>query len=62
MKRNFSQFENTDFLKGRCATHEIGAPCTALHNCVVRIPNLYGWKECSNNLLHNDSTIKVRTG
>ena len=62
MKRNFSQFENTDFLayfpsNGRCATHEIGVPCTALHNSVVRIPNLYGWKECSNNLLHNDSTI-----
>ena len=43
-------------------THEVGVVCGALCNCVVRIGNLYGWKECSNNFLHNNSTIKVRMG
>ena len=65
MKRNFFKFDNTDFLpnfssKGRHVTHEVGVACRTLCNCVVRIGNLYDCKECSNNLLHNKWTIKVR--
>ena len=67
MKSKFLKFENTDFLtyfssKGRHVTHEVGVAHRALHNCVFRTCNLYGWKECNDNLLHNNSTIKVRWG
>ena len=66
MKEDF-KFENIDFLcyfasKGRHVTHEVGVVCGALYNCVVRIGHLYGWKEQSNNSLHNTSTVKVRMG
>ena len=70
MKRKFLKFENIDFLaffssKGRCVTHEVGVANRALCNCVVRICNLYGWKEHSNNsilnnLIHINSNIEVR--
>ena len=65
MKRKFFKFENTDFLtyfssKSRHVPHEVGVAHGALHNCVVRIGNLYDWKECSDNLLHNNTTMKVR--
>ena len=64
MKR---KFENTDFLtyfssKVWHVTHEVGVAHRALHNCVVRIGNVYDWKECSDNLLYNNSTIKVIMG
>ena len=67
MKRKFLKFENIDFLtyfssKGRCVTHEVGEANRVLCNCVVRICNLYGWKEHSNNLIHINSTIEVRMG
>ena len=67
MKRKFLKFENIDFLtyfssKGRHVTHEVGVAHRVLCNCVVRICNLYGWKEYSNNLIHINSTIKVRMG
>ena len=62
MKRKFFKFENIDSLayfsiKGRHVTHEAGIAHRALWICVVRIGNLYGWKECSDNFLHNNSTI-----
>ena len=67
MKRKFIKFEKIDFLcyfsgKGWQVTHEVGVACRALHNFVVRICKLYGWKEYSDNLHHNNSTIKVRMG
>ena len=67
MKRNFFKFQNIDFLayfssKGRHVTHEVGVAHGALHNYIVRIGNLYCWKECTDNFLHNNSTIKVRMG
>ena len=67
MKRKCLKFKNIDFLcyfssKGRCVTHKVGVAHGALLNCIFRIGNLYGWKEHSNNLLHNNSTIKVRMG
>ena len=43
-------------------THKIGVAHRALFNCVVRIGNLYGWEECTDNFLHNNSTMKVRMG
>ena len=43
-------------------TQELGVVCGALCNCVVRIGHLYSWKEHSDILLHNNSTIKVRMG
>ena len=65
MKRKFIKCENIDFLtyfssKGRHVKHEVGVAYGTLCNCVVRIGNLYGWKECNNNLLHNNSNIKTR--
>ena len=67
MKRKFLKFENIDFLtyfssKGRHVTHEVGVAHRDLCNCVVTICNLYGWKEYSNNLIHINSTIKIRMG
>ena len=65
MKRKFLKFENIDFLtyfSSRHVTYEVGVAHGALCNCVVRIGNLYGWKECSNNFLHNNSTMKVILG
>ena len=67
MKRKFLKFQNIDFVtyfssKGRLVTHEVGVAHRALCNCIVRIGNLYGWKEGSNNFLHNNSAIKVRMG
>ena len=67
MKRKSLKFENINFLvyfssKGRHMTHDTGVAHRALCNCVVRIGHLYGWKECSDNFLHNNSTIKVRMG
>ena len=43
-------------------TQELGVVCGALCNCVVRIGHLYSWKEHSDILLHNNSTIKVIMG
>ena len=67
MKRKFLKFENTDFLtyfssKGRCVTHEAGVANRTLCNCVVRICDLYGRREHSNNLIDINSTIEVRMG
>ena len=65
MTRKFLKFENIEFLtyfssKGRHARHEIGVAHRVPYKCVVRIGNLYGWKENNNSLLHNNSTMKVR--
>ena len=67
MKRKYLNFENIDFLTyfsstGRHVTHEVGVAGRALYNCVVGIGNLYDWKECSDNFLHNNSTMKVGMG
>ena len=45
-------------------THEVGVACMEPYATVyVRIGNLYGWKECSDNFLHTVTlTIKVRMG
>ena len=67
MKRKYLKCENTDFLahfssKVWYVTHEVGVAGKAPNNCIVRIGNIYDWKECSNNLLHNNSTMKVSMG
>ena len=66
MKRKSLKFENSDFLayfsnKGRHVTHEVGVAHGALCNSVVKIGNLYGWKEHSKNILHNNSIAICNT-
>ena len=49
--------------KGGHVTHEVGVVHVEPYATeMVRIGNLYGWKECSNNFLHNNSTTKFRMG
>ena len=62
-KKFFEIYENIDFLiyfssKGRHVTHEVQVD----HRPYAKIGHLDSWKECSNNLLNTNSTIKVRMG